>query len=144
MKTTNEKTATTTMTKGDKYIANKNRASAIATAAHKLANVMFGTTAASATVVASTCYYTANTKHVSRKQKKQMAKVNNAACGVAIGSAAIGSAAKFVEGIAQPMPFDNEKYQKLLEEDAADTAEAVEAAEAAVKEKVEGAEQNAQ
>ncbi len=129
-KCNNNKTANTT-NKMEKAATIFNTRNAVSTAAHKLANVSFAAATAGGTVVASTCYYTANTKHVSRKQKRQMAKANNVACGVAIAGTAVGTVAKLVEGIAQPMPFNPTKYLDDMDEDMEDeVAEAEEDAAA--------------
>lgn len=125
-----------------------NARNAVSTAAHKLANVSFAAATAGGTVVASTCYYTANTKHISRKQKRQMGKANNVACGIAIAGTAVGTVAKLVEGIAQPMPFNPAKYLDDMDEDmeaeVAEAEEAVESHNEPKEETKEGAEQNAQ
>ena len=121
-----------------------NARNAVSTAAHKLANVSFAAATAGGTVVASTCYYTANTKHISRKQKRKMSKANNVACGIAIAGTAVGTVAKLVEGIAQPMPFNPAKYLDDMDEDMeAEVAEAEEAVASHIEPK-DGAEQNAQ
>lgn len=125
-----------------------NARNAVSIAAHKLANVSFAAATAGGTVVASTCYYTANTKHISRKQKRQMGKANNVACGIAIAGTAVGAMAKLVEGVAQPMPFNPAKYLDDMDEDMEDeVAEAEEAVKSHIEPKEEtkeGAEQNAQ
>lgn len=121
-----------------------NARNTVSTAAHKLANVSFAAATAGGTVVASTCYYAANTKHISRKQKRQMGKTNNVACGIAIAGTAVGAMAKLVEGIAQPMPFNPAKYLDDMDEDMeTEVAEAEEAVKSHTEPK-EGAEQNAQ
>ena len=137
----NTNTATTKIEKAAKVFNIRN---SVTTAAHKLSNLGFATATAGGTVVAGTCYYTANQKRVSRKQKKQMAAINNAACGVAIIGAGVGTVAKVVEGIAQPMPFDPNRYLEDMDDESEDE---VAEAEAAVEDKInneEGAEQNAQ
>lgn len=132
----------------ERAAATFNARNAVSTAAHKLANVSFAAATAGGTVVASTCYYTANTKHISRKQKRQMGKANNVACGIAIAGTAVGTVAKLIEGIAQPMPFNPAKYLDDMDEDMeAEVAEAEEAVESHIEPKEEtneGAEQNAQ
>ena len=137
-----------TPNKMEKAAAIFNARNAVSTAAHKLANVSFAAATAGGTVVASTCYYTANTKRICRKQKRQMAKANNVACGIAIAGTAVGTVAKLVEGIAQPMPFNPAKYLDDMDEDIeAEVAEAEEAVESHIEPKEEtkeGSEQNAQ
>lgn len=137
-----------TPNKIERAAATFNARNAVSTAAHKLANVSFAAATAGGTVVASTCYYTANTKHISRKQKRQMGKANNVACGIAIAGTAVGTVAKLIEGIAQPMPFNPAKYLDDMDEDMeAEVAEAEEAVESHIEPKEEtneGAEQNAQ
>lgn len=140
-KTNKNETATTKMEKAANRFNTRN---AITVAAHKLSSVGYATAIGGGTVVAGTCYYTANTKRMSRKEKKQLAKVNNAACGVAIIGAGVGTVAKLVEGIAQPMPFNPNKYLADMADDIEeDVAEAEEAVESKI-ENEEGAEQNAQ
>lgn len=144
-KETNKNVNANTPNKMEKAAAIFNARNAVSTAAHKLANVSFAAATAGGTVVASNCYYTANTKQrISRKQKRQMAKANNVACGIAIAGTAVGTVAKIVEGIAQPMPFNPDKYLDDMDEDIeAEVAEAEEAVESHIEPK-EGAEQNAQ
>ena len=137
-------------TKFEKAVKTFNTRNAVTIAAHKISNVGFGVATAGGTVVAGTCYYSATTKHISRKQKKQMAQMNQTACGIAIVGAGVGTVAKVIEGIAQPLPFDQSKYLALDDDD--DIEEAVDDAEATVESKIapapeetkEGAEQNAQ
>jgi hypothetical protein len=147
-KNTNKNANANTPNKMEKAAAIFNARNAVSTAAHKLANVSFAAATAGGTVVASTCYYTANTKHISRKQKRQIGKTNNVACGIAIAGTAVGTVAKLVEGIAQPMPFNPTKYLDDMDEDMeAEIAEAEEAVESHIEPKEEtkeGAEQNAQ
>lgn len=143
-KETNKNANANTPNKMEKAAAIFNARNAVSTAAHKLANVSFAAATAGGTVVASTCYYGANTKRISRKQKRQMAKANNVACGIAIAGTAVGTVAKLVEGIAQPMPFNPAKYLDDMDEDIeAEVAEAEEAVESHIEPK-EGSEQNAQ
>lgn len=135
----------TTATKLQKAIKTFNTRNAITVAAHKLSNVGYATAVGGGTVVAGTCYYSANTKRMSRKEKKQLSKVNNTACGVAIIGAGVGTVAKLVEGIAQPMPFDQAKYlADMTDDDFDEVAEAEEAVENKINNNEEGAEQNAQ
>lgn len=147
-KKTNKNANANTPNKIEKAAAIFNARNAVSIAAHKLANVSFAAATAGGTVVASTCYYAANTKHISRKQKRQMGKTNNVACGIAIAGTAVGAAAKLVEGIAQPMPFNPAKYLDDMDEDMeTEVAEAEEAVKSHIEPKEEtkeGAEQNAQ
>lgn len=139
----NNKTANTT-SKLEKAVKTFNTRNAITTAAHKLSNVGYATAVGGGTVVAGTCYYSANSKRMSRKEKKQLAKINNTACGVAIVGAGVGTVAKLVEGIAQPMPFDQAKYLADMTDDDFDEVAEAEAEVESHIENEEGAEQNAQ
>lgn len=144
-KNTNKNANANTPNKMEKAAAIFNARNAVSTAAHKLANVSFAAATAGGTVVASTCYYTANTKQrISRKQKRQIGKTNNVACGIAIAGTAVGTVAKLVEGIAQPMPFNPAKYLDDMDEDMEDEIAEAEEAVASHIEPKEGAEQNAQ
>lgn len=144
-KNSNKNANANTPNKMKKAAAIFNARNAVSTAAHKLANVSFAAATAGGTVVASTCYYTANTKHhISRKQKRQIGKTNNVACGIAIAGTAVGTVAKLVEGIAQPMPFNRDKYLDDTDEDIETEVAKAEEAVASRIEPKEGAEQNAQ
>lgn len=131
-----------------KDIKKFNTASAVTVAAHKIANVGFGTAGAATTVVAGNHYYASQKKHMSRKERKQGKKINQMATGVAIIGAGIGSVATVIEAVAQPLPFDQSKYvfDDEIDDEVAAAEEAVDAkiAPEATENKQEGAEQNAQ
>lgn len=140
-------------TTSEKMYNNHKFAAKVMVAAKKIANISFGTAGAAGTVMVGTNYYASNKKHVSRAEKKQIKKVNKAAASIGICSFGIGSVATVVSNIAAPLPFDEDKYNALIEAEEAEASQQVAEAEEAVDAKIapeateetqEGAEQNAQ
>lgn len=101
-----------------------NARSKLAVAAHKVANLGEGVCVASSAVVVTNVYYAANSKkRPTRKERKQVEKINRTAAAIAVASSAVYGCATVIEAAVTPLPFDESKYIDLDKEDAEQNAQ---------------------